>query len=174
VEDKEFINERKLELEKAKNNDQWKNLADLFKIGNTQNIITKNPNKKVAPNKLIFKYKSVTDVLGEKDDTPVEEMSRWEKFWQENDSKQYEKRLIMCPQKDYGIPDEDQSSEDSVKNEDDKQDEPEFVSRNKVLQDKYDEDFHSHIISTGTVSIVAEIKDKHIFNREQLYPSVES
>lgn len=171
VENKEFINERKRELEKAKNENQWKAVADLFKVGNTQNIISKNPTRKVAPQKLVFKYKSIKDVLEEKEESSIKEVSKWDKFWQESDSKQYEKRIQMHPQIDYGILADDYNPDEGFEFLDEQTDEPEIISRNRALQDKYDEDFHSHIISTGTVSIVAEPRNKLIFNRQQLNPT---
>lgn len=46
----------------------------------------------------------------------------------------------------------------------------EYMSKNKMLQQKYDQNFHSHIISTGTVSLVSEDRQKTEINRREIFP----
>jgi hypothetical protein len=52
--------------------------------------------------------------------------------------------------------------------DDEEKDNTEYVSRNKLLQEKYDEYFKSNIIWTGTVSIVSESKNKNEVDRREV------
>lgn len=70
---------------------------------------------------------------------------------------------------DISIPIDENMSDDGPNIENNSDSDLEYVSRNKVLQDKYNENFHSNIISTGTVSIVVGNKKEKVIDRTKLF-----
>ena len=89
-------------------------------------------------------------------------------IWMDTETKEYERRVSYRPQPDFSVPVEDEFITQAF--EEHTQPDIEFMSRNKMLQQKYDANFHSHIISTNTVSVVAEDKILKEVDRMELVP----
>lgn len=128
----------------------------------------KNPKKKVKVGKCKFKHTSIKDVI-----PPIEEVKKkkgpsvWNRIWRDGDAAEYEKKLGYCAQEDFSVPVENNDEEKAFA--ENYEDEGDFISKNKLLQDKYNKDFHSHVISTGTVSLVADNRQRNIVNRKVLF-----
>lgn len=129
----------------------------------------KDPSKKMKMDKIKFKYTSIKDVVEpEGPDSPKkEEVTYWAKIMSKGSINEYEKRRQFLPQEDINVIPEDPESP-ICNYEELKEKEPELVSKNKILQEKYNQDFRSNIISTGTVSLVADPKDKQVIDRTKL------
>ena len=128
----------------------------------------KDPHKKMKSSKFKFKYTSMNDVINsaKNNEGNPKDLTNWQRLWRESDSRPFDRRYRFRPQDDFNIQVQNNQEEDKDDNLDI---EPKFESKNKLLQDKYDENFHSRIISTGTVSIVAEARKKQLINRTSLF-----
>lgn len=68
------------------------------------NVLKRDPKKKVATNKIKFKYSSLRDVVGEeKKKEKSNTTSKWKQMWENGDTKQYEKRVNYRPQADFRV-----------------------------------------------------------------------
>ncbi|CAI2366067.1 unnamed protein product [Moneuplotes crassus] len=168
-EDKDFVKNRIIEREQAKKETPWKTIADNIKNRKKLKTLNGQSKKKLASNKIKFKYSSLKDVVSEEKKEPPKAKFKWKMIWMDAETKEYEKRVNYKPQQDFSIPVEEENHSGQTQGEETIQD-YDFMSRNKWLQQKYDENFHSHIISTNSVSLVAESKDMKEVDRMELVP----
>ncbi|CAI2364628.1 unnamed protein product [Moneuplotes crassus] len=167
-EDKNFVKDRIIERERVKKETPWKMIVDDIKNKKKLRILSKEPKKKLASNKIRFKYSSLRDVVREKEKESKKTKFQWQMIWMDSEIKEYEKRINYRSQPDFSVPAEDQFTTEAYLV--DTQPDIEFMSKNKMLQQKYDANFHSRVISTNTVSIVAESKEMKEVNRMDLVP----
>ena len=171
-----IVEKLKKTVQQNKNNDDNDQDQDFIKKLQTKIMLVtrhpeiKDPKKKIKVNKCKFKYSSIKDVFPPKEVKKEQDKSLniWKRIWMEGDAKLHEKRICFNPQKDISIPAEEEFDE-FEDYEQTNEDEIEYVSRNKVLQDKYDQDFHSHVISTGTVSLVADSRKSNVVDRANIF-----
>jgi hypothetical protein len=203
LEDRSFINEkikqnelerqqkdkeRKETIEKLRRvnvqsleNNQKQNDEDFIKNLQTKIMLVskhpeiRDPSRKIKLSKWKFKYTSLKDVI-----PPEEEKEKmpktkgiWDRLWSEGDSRPFEKRWKYHQIEDISIPINENMADNEVNIENNSDDDLDYVSRNKVLQDKYNENFHSNIISTGTVSIVINNKKEKIIDRTKFFTNHE-
>jgi hypothetical protein len=136
----------------------------------------KDPNKKIKVKMFDFKFTSLNDVKKQQELQKQDiKMSNWDRIWKDSNAKQYEKKFKFLPQDDINVivntRDHEASknkntnrsqSEDDYKN-------AEYVSRNDILQEKYNEYFRSNIIATGTVSVVVNSRNRKEVDRKELH-----
>ena len=138
-------------------------------------LVTKHPDikdqsKKIRVTNWKFKYKSINDVFPPEEPhspQPAKE-SIWRRLLSDGDAKEFDRKVKYRAPDDVNIPIEDKSNE-SVEGEDKgAQNDIEYTSKNKILQQKYNEGFLSNIVSTGTVSLVTEYAHHKVINRAKM------